>query len=244
MFSENKSISISIFFPCYNDKGTIANMVIEAKRVVEKLTDDFEIIVIDDDSSDGSRDLLLELQREVSQLKLVLHEKNKGYGGALRSGFSTAIKELVFYTDGDGQYDVKELVLLLEKMNSEVDVVNGYKLKRQDPLHRIIIGFIYQYFIKLIFNLKIKDVDCDFRLIRKEALEAINLESNTGTICIELVKKIEKAGFRFEEVGVHHFFRTYGKSQFFNFPRIFRTLMGIAKLWLDIFIFKKGINRV
>ena len=106
--------SLSIFFPCYNDKGTIATLVWEAKAVAEKLTDDFEVIVIDDDSSDGSRDLLLELQKNWPDLKLVFHKKNHGYGGALRSGFKAASKDVVFYTDGDGQYDVHELPRLWE----------------------------------------------------------------------------------------------------------------------------------
>lgn len=240
---DNKIYSISVFFPCYNDRGTIASMVLDVKSVLEKITDDYEIIVVDDGSSDGSRDLLLKLQYDVPQLKLVMHEKNKGYGGALKSGFNASGKELVFYTDGDGQYDVKELPLLLEKMTDDVDIVNGYKIKRNDPLHRIIVGLIYQYFIKIMFNLRIKDVDCDFRLIRKRVLDKIKLESNTGTICIELVKKLEIAGARFSEVGVHHFFRIYGKSQFFNFKRVFKTFGGIIKLWVDIFIFNKGVHK-
>lgn len=238
-----KANSISVFFPCYNDKGTIASLVLDARTVLEKITDDYEIIVVDDGSTDGSRDLLLAMQGDTPQLKLVMHENNRGYGGALRSGFKAASKELVVYTDGDGQYDVKELPLLLEKMADGIDVVNGYKIKRNDPLYRIVIGWLYQYFIKALFQIKIKDVDCDFRLIRKKAVEAIKLESNTGTICIELVKKIEKAGFKFKEVGVHHYFRTYGKSQFFNFKRVFKTLSGIISLWVDIFIVKKGINK-
>lgn len=238
-----KTNSISVFFPCYNDKGTIASLILDARTVLEKITDDYEIIVIDDGSTDGSRDLILAMQGGTPQLKLVMHENNRGYGGALRSGFKTATKSLVFYTDGDGQYDVKELPLLLEKLNDKIDVVNGYKIKRNDPWHRIVIGYLYQHVIKILFNLKIKDVDCDFRLIRKKAIETIELESNTGTICVELVKKIERAGFKFAEVGVHHFFRTYGKSQFFNFKRIFRTISGLIKLWTDIFIFKKGYDK-
>jgi len=101
-----KTYSISAFFPCYNDKGTIATVVLETKLTLEKLTDDYEIIVIDDGSTDGSRELLLKLQHDVPQLKLILHENNQGYGGALRSGFKAASKELIFYTDGDGQYAI------------------------------------------------------------------------------------------------------------------------------------------
>jgi len=235
--SEKKSISV--FFPCYNDRGTIASLVLDVKAVLERITDDYEIIVVDDGSTDGSRDLLLKLQHDEPQLKLIFHEKNIGYGGALRSGFKTADKELIFYTDGDGQYDVKELPLLLEKLTDDIDVVNGYKIKRSDPLHRVIVGWFYQHAIKIAFSLPISDPDCDFRLIRRKVFDAVKLESNTGTITVELVKKIQCAGFKFAEVGVHHYFRVYGKSQFFNFSRVFKTLWKLKSLWVELILFNK-----
>lgn len=228
--------SLSIFFPCYNDKGTIATLVLEAKAVAEKLTDDFEIIVIDDGSMDDSRDLLLELQKDFPDLKLVFHEKNRGYGGALRSGFKAASKEVVFYTDGDSQYDVRELPRLWEKLTPEIDIVNGYKIKRHDPLHRVIVGYLYQWVIRVAFALPIRDVDCDFRLIRRKVFGSIELTSNTGTITVELVKKIQNAGFRFAEAPVSHFFRMYGASQFFNFKRVIATLWRLGGLWLEVMI--------
>ena len=233
--------SLSIFFPCYNDKGTIGTLVLEAKRVAEKLTNDFEIIVIDDGSTDGSRDLLmdLKLKGEIPQFKLVLHEKNRGYGGALRSGFKAATKELVFYTDGDGQYDVRELPLLWEKITPGVDIVNGYKIKRADPLHRIIVGWLYQHVMRWAFWMPIKDPDCDFRLIRRKVFDMVEFKSNTGTITIELIKKIQNAGFSFTEVGVSHYFRIYGTSQFFNFRRVFATLWRLMFLWIDLILLQK-----
>lgn len=234
-----KPYSISAFFPCYNDKGTIASLVLEVKKALERLADDYEIIVIDDGSTDGSRELLLQLQHDVAQLKLVMHEANRGYGGALRSGFASATKDLIFYTDGDGQYDVRELPSLLKKMSDEVDIVNGFKIKRSDPLHRIIIGWVYQQAMRLVFWLPIRDPDCDFRLLRRKIFDKVSLTSNTGTITIELVKKIQQAGFKFAEVGVHHYFRAYGTSQFFNFRRVFRTLAQLLLLWIDLMALKK-----
>jgi glycosyltransferase involved in cell wall biosynthesis len=168
----------------------------------------------------------------------VFHEHNRGYGGALRSGFAAASKEWVFYTDGDAQYDPRELERLVEKVRPDVDIVQGYKIKRHDPLHRIIIGRVYHWAMKILFNLKIRDVDCDFRLIRKSALDKIQLTQDSGVICLELVRKLQASGARFEEVGVSHYFRTYGKSQFFNFKRIFAVGVGVMRLWWKLVILR------
>ena len=232
-------LSISVFFPCYNDKGTIASMVIESILTLRPLTEDFEVIVIDDGSSDTSREILKELQRVYPQVNLVFHEQNKGYGGALKSGFATAKHEWIFYTDGDGQYNVRELPELVEKMAEGIDVVNGFKIKRSDPFHRIVIGKCYHHITKWIFGLPIRDVDCDFRLMRRAIFDRIELESNSGVICVEMIKKIHDAGFRFAEVPVHHYFRTSGKSQFFNFKRIFRVGRDLLKLWWKLVVLKK-----
>ena len=151
----------------------------------------FEIIFIDDGSTDSSREMLEELQHKYSKLRLIFHEKNKGYGGALQSGFKGATKDLIFYTDGDGQYDVFELRKLLRVMQEGVDVVNGYKLDRSDPLHRIVIGKVYLNLMRFLFHFKIRDVDCDFRLMRREIFDCISLHHTSGVICIELVKKME-----------------------------------------------------
>ena len=143
---------------------------------------------------------------------------------------------MVFYTDGDAQYDPNELRDLYAKLTPEIDVVNGYKIARSDPLHRIIIGRIYHHTVKLLFGFKLRDVDCDFRLIRRNVFDVIQLESDSGTICLELVKKLQDAGFNFAEVPVHHYHRTYGKSQFFNFPRLKRTAIQLMQLWWKLVV--------
>jgi len=232
--------SLSIFFPCYNDSGTIASMVVTADAVAQELTEDYEVIVIDDGSTDPSREILKALQKRYDKLRLVFHEQNKGYGGALRSGFAHATKDWVFYTDGDAQYDVRELKKLVVLIREDVDVVQGFKIKRHDPFHRVVIGKLYQYTMKLLFGLKIRDVDCDFRLMRRTIFERVSLENNSGIICLEMVKKIQDAGFRFLEVGVYHYFRVAGTSQFFNFRRIFKVGIGVLKLWGALVLFKKA----
>ncbi len=223
--------SISVFFPAYNDAGTIGSLVLAALHVLPELTDDYEVIVVNDGSTDYTAEVLDDLARQFEQFKVVHHQRNRGYGGALRTGFATASKELIFYTDGDAQYDPHELRDLYAKLTPEVDVVNGYKISRSDPLHRKIIGRIYHHGVKLMFGFKLRDVDCDFRLIRRRVFDVVELESNTGTICLELVKKIQDADFHFAEVPVHHYHRTYGKSQFFNFRRVGRTLLQLIGLW-------------
>ncbi len=233
-------LSLSIFFPCYNDAGTIPSMVIKSDAAAKKITDDYEIIVIDDGSTDGSREILKSLQSTYAKLKLVFHDKNRGYGGALRSGFENSVKEWIFYTDGDAQYDVNELEKLIPLAGDDIDWVNGYKIKRHDPLHRIIIGTTYQYLIKFAFGIKVKDVDCDFRLVRKKIFEKVTLEHDSGVICVEMMKKFQDSGFKFAETGVHHYFRVYGKSQIFNFKRLAKVLINLVQLWFELVVFQRG----
>ncbi len=235
--------SITVFFPCYNDAGTIAAMVIRALQTLREITDDYEVIVVNDASPDDALQILNELACVLPPtFRIVNHEKNRGYGGVLRSGIAAATKEWVFYTDGDAQYDVRELKLLVEKISDDVDFINGWKIKRRDPWYRIVIGILYQYFIKLIFGLKIRDVDCDFRLMRREIFDVVQLESSTGTITFELVKKAQDAGYRFVEVPVHHYFRMYGTSQFFNVSRVGATLIRVFKWWWRLVVKQEAVK--
>ena len=235
---------LSVFFPAYNDGGTIASLVITSIKVAATLTDDFEVIVINDCSEDDTAKILDELARIYpDRVRIVHHETNRGYGGALRTGFATATKDFVFYTDGDAQYDPAEVTLLWEKMSADVDWVNGWKISRSDPLHRIIIGRLYHHIVKLLFGLKVRDVDCDFRLMRRRIFDVVRLEKNSGVICLEMMKKFQDAGFRVAEHPVHHYHRAYGKSQFFNFPRIYRTVIDVMKLWWRLVIRKEHLKR-
>ncbi|MCL4817604.1 MAG: glycosyltransferase family 2 protein [Vicinamibacteria bacterium] len=236
-----KPPSLSIFFPAYNDAGTIASLAIVAHMTARLLTDDYEVIVVEDGSPDHTGELLDEMAKSFPWLKVVHHEKNKGYGGALRTGFQTASKDLIFYTDGDAQYDPRELKSLWEAFGPEVDFVNGFKMGRSDPFHRVVIGRVYHHFVKTMFGLKVRDVDCDFRLMKRSVFEKVVLERSSGVICVELMKKVQDHGFRIAEVGVRHFHRTYGKSQFFNFPRVARTLLDLMNLWFELVVRKEHL---
>ena len=234
---------LTVFFPAYNDAGTIASLVITSVKVAATLTDDYEVIVINDCSQDDTAKILDELARIYPEhVRIVHHETNRGYGGALRTGFATARKDFIFYTDGDGQYDPSEMTVLWETMRDDVDWVNGWKISRSDPLHRIIIGRIYHHMVKLLFGLKMRDVDCDFRLMRRRIFDVVRLEKSSGVICLEMMKKFQDAGFRIAETPVHHYHRAYGKSQFFNFPRIYQTAIDVMKLWWVLVIRKEHLK--
>ena len=234
--------SLSIFFPAYNDAATIPSMVISAFLTVQQITNDFEIIVVNDGSKDHTAELLNELQRLYPQVRVITHPQNRGYGAALRTGFSSASKEWVFYTDGDAQYDPRELVKLVEALESNIDVVNGYKIERSDPLHRIIIGRLYHHIVRMIFGFRLRDVDCDYRLMRRSIFDKVQLTSTSGTICLEMVKKMQDFRYRFSEVPVHHYHRAHGKSQFFNFSRLFRTGIQLMSLWWILVVRKQHLN--
>jgi glycosyltransferase involved in cell wall biosynthesis len=234
--------SLSIFFPAYNDAGTIASLAIVAHMAARELSDDYEVIVVEDGSPDHTGALLDEMATVYPWLKVIHHAKNRGYGGALRSGFAAASKQLVFYTDGDAQYDPREMRALWEAFSDEVDFVNGYKISRNDPLHRILIGRIYHWFVKLAFGLHLRDVDCDFRLMRRSVFDKVTLTRNSGVICVELMKKVQDHGYRITQVPVHHFHRSYGKSQFFNVPRVGRTLADLSRLWLELVLRRRHLQ--
>jgi glycosyltransferase involved in cell wall biosynthesis len=227
---------LSVFFPAYNDSGTIASMVIRAVQAASELTPDYEVIVVNDGSVDATPQILDELARTYSQVRVVHHAKNRGYGGALQSGFRSATKEFVFYTDGDAQYDPAELADLWAKMTPDADLVNGYKISRSDPFHRIVIGRVYHHIVSLLFGLSVRDVDCDFRLMRRAIFERIDLTKTSGVICLEMMKKIEDGGFTIVEVPVHHYHRAFGRSQFFNVRRIVKTGVDVLRLWYALVI--------
>jgi glycosyltransferase involved in cell wall biosynthesis len=235
-------ISVSAFFPAYNDAGTIASMVVTADRTLRQITDDYEVIVVNDGSPDHTADVLADLQTRYPKLRVVTHQKNRGYGGALRTGFASATKDLICYTDGDAQYDPREFAVLIEHLRDDVDIVQGYKIQRHDPLHRIIIGKLYHTIVRTMFGLPIRDVDCDLRLIRKHVFDTVVLTRDSGVICVEMMTKIAQSGFRIREVPVHHYHRAYGQSQFFNFRRVGRVGVDLIRLWIEL-VLLRGLRR-
>jgi glycosyltransferase involved in cell wall biosynthesis len=228
--------SLSIFFPAYNDSATIASLVIAARAAAQTLTPDFEIIVVNDGSPDNTAAIADTLAGTYPEVRVVHHPVNRGYGGALKTGFVEAQKDFIFYTDGDAQYDPAEMVRLWPHLTEGVDLVNGYKISRSDPMHRIVIGRIYHHTVKLLFGLPVRDVDCDFRLMRRAIFDRVQLDRTSGVICVEMMKKIHDAGFRIVEVPVHHYHRAFGRSQFFNFRRLAKTAVDLGRLWVELVV--------
>jgi len=226
--------SLTVFFPACNDGGTIGSQVITALQLLPRITDDYEVLVVNDGSQDHTADVLAELSRRYPQVRVIHHDRNRGYGAALRTGFAAARKEWVFYTDGDAQYDPHDLLRLLAVWNESVDVVTGYKIARHDPVHRIVVGCLYQCLVGAAFGLRVRDVDCDFRLIRRRLLDSVVLESATGTICVEMMKKFQLAGSIICEVPVPHYHRTYGTSQFFRPRHLWRIAGQLLWFWWQL----------
>ncbi len=228
--------SLSAFFPAYNDVGSIGKIIHTMAWLLPKLAEEFEVVVVDDGSSDGTEELLDELAREYPFLKVIHHGVNRGYGAALITGFANCSMDLIFYTDGDGQYDVEELPKLLDALGNDVDIVNGYKISRSDPRHRIIMGRIYQHLMRWLFRLNVRDVDCDFRLFRRKVFQRVQLLCDSGVICVEMMKKFQANGCRMVEVPVHHYHRSSGSSQFFQFKHLRRVFLQLFSAWWNLVV--------
>jgi glycosyltransferase involved in cell wall biosynthesis len=236
---ESKFPSLSVFFPAYNDAPSLPALIRRTFAVLEQHVADYEVIVVNDGSRDNTAEVLADLSREFApRMRVETHARNRGYGGALRTGFAAATREFVFYTDGDGQYDVSELPRLLELACPRTGLVNGYKLERHDPAHRVWIGRTYNFCARLLFRIRIRDIDCDYRLIRRELLERLRMTSTSGTICVELVRKLELSGCEVAETGVHHYPRLHGRSQFFRVRSLAITFFQLLRLWVRLVILR------
>jgi glycosyltransferase involved in cell wall biosynthesis len=224
--------SVTVFFPAYNDAPSLPGLIEKTFGILPEIAEVFEVIVVNDGSKDNTVAVVAELQSRLGpRLRIIEHAENRGYGAALRSGIDGARYEFVFYTDGDGQYDVGELSILARRMKSGTGLVNGYKLKRHDPWHRICIGWTYNKFARALFGILLRDIDCDFRLMRRDVLRELRLRSDTGSICVELVRGIELSGCDVVEVAVHHYPRSHGHSQFFRLQSLCSTMTQLIELY-------------
>jgi glycosyltransferase involved in cell wall biosynthesis len=223
------AVSISVFFPCYNEQDNVTTTAEKALSVLEKVVVEFEVIIVNDGSSDSTGQIADEIAGRDSRVKVVHHRTNFGYGAALKSGFKAATKELVFYTDGDGQFDINELPPLLPLMG-QYDIVSCYRLNRQDPFIRKINAWCWTKLVCLLFAMKIRDIDCAFKLYKREIFDNIKLSSTGALIDTEILAKAVRRGYTITQKGVHHYPRTAGAQTGANLKVILRAFKELFKL--------------
>jgi len=222
-----------LFFPFYNEEKKAKEAIRLAYRVLPGLgLERFEVLAIDDGSKDETGAILDQLKsKDYPDLVIIHHFSNRGYGGALKSGFYNSHYEWICFTDGDLQFDLKEIERLIEK-SDEADLVVGRYLQRSAPLVRKINTFFWDSLVKLLFSIKVKDIDCGFKLIKKGVIEKISpLESNGAFLSTELLVKAQKAGFRIAEVPVHHYPDLAGGSTGANPRVIIKAFVDLFRLW-------------
>ncbi len=224
-----RGVSISVFFPCYNEQGNVARVVGNALKVLDGLGADYEVIIVDDGSADETGRIADELAAQNSRVRVVHHPHNRGYGAALQSGFRAATKELVFYTDGDGQFDMAEMPPLLGLIR-DYDIVSCYRLNRQDPLMRKINGWCWTQLVCLVFGLRWRDIDCAFKLYRRQIFDDMPLCSTGALIDTEVLARAARKGCKIVQRGVHHYPRTAGAQTGANLRVILRAFRELFQL--------------
>ncbi len=232
--SAHAGVSISLFFPCHNEAANVDAVVRGAVTHLTSMAADFEIIVVDDGSTDGTAERAEAIAKTDSRVRVVSHAGNRGYGHALRTGFASASKDLVCYTDGDGQFTLEDLPAVLAALGDHGFVL-GYRLRRADPLYRRINARLWETFVRLALNLRVRDLDCGFKLFRRSAVSAAALEAGRGAaISAELIARAVRAGHTFSQVGVRHFARRAGKQSGNSPAVVAHSFVDIARLWIAL----------
>ncbi|HEY4505061.1 MAG TPA: glycosyltransferase family 2 protein [Candidatus Paceibacterota bacterium] len=232
-----KLTSLSIFFPFYNDEGTVERQITNAYKTGGLLTDDLEVIALHGgNSKDGTFKKILEMKQKYPKLKIVDRKDNTEGYAVIKYAISACTKDWIFYTDGDAQYHIEEDLptLVTRQIESEADVVNGYKKNRGDSFIRVFLGNVYALLVRILFRMPIRDIDCDFRLIRRKIIGNIRLESGNASILPEMIKKLELVGARFAEVPIAHYEREYGQSSYTPFALLKEKLLGDVGLFLKM----------
>ncbi|HWC35216.1 MAG TPA: glycosyltransferase family 2 protein [Mycobacteriales bacterium] len=220
---------LSIVLPAYNEEANIESAVNHSVEVASRHCTDYEVIVVDDGSSDSTAAIVEKLGASNPKVKLVRHPVNQGYGGALKSGFLAATMDLVFFTDSDNQFDLDELAVFIDLIRS-VDVVAGYRIKRRDPLFRRLNAKAWNYLVRALFYVPVRDIDCAFKLFRREVFDGLELNSVGAMVNTELMVKLGRSGYRVVEVGVNHYPRTAGKPQGASLKVIIRAFSELRRM--------------
>lgn len=226
--------SLSVFFPSYNEQDQIENTVTKAKKVLDQLKLEWEILIINDGSKDKTAEIAAKLAASDKRIRVITHSPNHGYGASLKSGFYSALYPWIAFTDADGQFDFSEITKFIEtQKETGADLVIGYYLKRHVPFYRKLNTLLWQTIVYLLFGLNIRDIDCGFKLISQKVFTVIpKLESQRGAfISSELLIKARQSGFKIVEVGVHHYPRKTGSGTGSALNVIIKSFIDLFKLW-------------
>jgi glycosyltransferase involved in cell wall biosynthesis len=230
--------SISLMFPLYKDKNTVELMIKKSSKVLKRLKRKYEIIIVDDGCPQNSGRLAEKIAKKYSNIKVFFHKKNLGYGAALKTGLKKCKNDWIFMIDGDAEYDVKDLPRLF-KESRNCDLIITYRYKKKYGTYRIIISWVYNVILRLIFNIKFKDISTGSRLVSKKLIKRIKLKSNSPFVGAELAIKAGLAGYRVGEIGIHTYPRTFGTGTSVSFKNILLTLKDMILLFVRIYLAPK-----
>ncbi len=231
MNTNPKPLSLSILFPAYNEEANIEETICQAKAVAEKITTDYEIIVVNDGSKDLTADIVDLLAHNDSHIKVVHHSPNQGYGAAVWSGIQAAKGDYVFFTDADLQFDLSELTKLVEHVPAH-DIVIGYRAKRMDPFIRLVNAKGWNVLNRILFGLKVKDIDCAFKLFKRDIVKDLPVQSRGAMLSAELLIRLQRQGIVFKEVPVTHLPRVAGSPTGAKLSVIFRAFKEMLKVFM------------
>jgi glycosyltransferase involved in cell wall biosynthesis len=221
---------ISIVLPAYNEEANIESVVRHVAAFFDPRGIDYEIIAVNDGSKDRTGEILNHLTGEIPALRPQHHPQNRGYGAALRTGFDAASKKYVFYMDGDGQFEIADIEHLLPLASEDV-IVTGFRIERRDPFVRRLNAFLFgRFLVRVLLGVRVRDLNCAFKLIPKKVLDAIRLESTGALINAELYGRSVRKGFGIREVGVHHYPRTAGVQTGAHLSVILRAFYDLFRL--------------
>lgn len=231
---DKKIRELSVFFPAYNEEKNIKSTVLNAKKVLERVASKWEILVINDGSEDKTAEVVRDLEKKDKRIKLVSHKVNKGYGGALKTGFERGKYEWIAFTDSDGQFDFSEIEKFIAKKETS-DFILGYRLKRADSFIRKVFTWGWNLFPKIIFGMRARDYSCGFKMLKKDVFEDMKpLVGEEKVTQIEMIVKAQRKGYKISQVGVNHYPRKKGKATGANIFVVAKSVKDLLKLWRKI----------